>query len=175
MKKAKQISICGILTALSIVLLFLGTVVWVFQYFMPVITGLLMIILVNSVDKKSAWTVFVAVSILSLLFMPDKECCLTYIFFFGYYPIIKENIDKIKSKFLLWVVRLLVFNVAIVSSQLVCIYVFGIPFDDVFGAWGVALLLLFANLLFVVYEKLINIVTVLYLKKYKNKIDKLLK
>lgn len=134
-----------------------------------------MIIITRSVNKKSAWTVFVAVSLISLLFMPDKECAMTYIAFFGYYPIIKDSVDKIKSKILLWITRLLIFNVAIVSSQLVCIYVFGIPFDDIFGAWGVVILLACANLIFVLYEKMICTVTILYIKKYKNKIDRLLK
>jgi hypothetical protein len=150
-------------------------VVWILQYFIPLITGLFMIILVKSVNKKSAWTVFIATSLISLILMPDKECAMTYLFFFGYYPIIKDNIDKIKSKILLWITRVIIFNVAIVSSQLICIYVLGIPFDNIFGVWGVVLLLFGANLIYFVYEKLICATQIIYIRKYKNKIDRMLK
>ncbi|MFR5876687.1 MAG: hypothetical protein ACLUFN_09390 [Eubacterium sp.] len=175
MKKSKQISLCGIITALSVALLFFGTVVWVMAYFMPLITGLLMIILTQNVNKKSAWTVYVSVSIICLLFMPDKECALTYTFFFGFYPIIKDSIDKIKSKILLWLVRLGIFNAGILSSQLICIYIFGIPFDDFLGKYGIVILIVLANAVYLIYEKLIQIVMVIYVKKYKNKVSKFLK
>lgn len=175
MKKSKQISICGVLTALSVALLFLGTVVWIMAYFMPLITGLLMIILVQNVNKKSAWLVYTAVSIICLLTMPDKECGLTYTFFFGFYPIIKENIDKIKPKALLWLARLAVFNAGMVSSQLICFYIFGIPFDNFLGKAGIAVLLVFANIVYLIYEKLLSMVTIIYVKKYKSKVARLLK
>lgn len=175
MKKSKQIAVCGVLSALSVALLFLGSVIWVLAYIMPLVTGLLMIILTQNVNKKSAWTVFAAVSIICLLIMPDKECGLTYMFFFGFYPIIKENVDKIKSKILLWLARLGIFNAGIVLSQLICFYIFGIEFDNFLGRWGIVLLLVIANLMYLIYEKLLGMITVIYIKKYKNRVARLLK
>ena len=114
-----------------------------------------MIILINNVNKRSAWTVFVVSSLVAVFLLPDKECALTYVFFFGWYPMVKDSFDKIKIKILRIVAKFAVYNVAVVFSQLVCIYVFGIPFDNVFGVWGIVILLLLANLLFALYDRLI--------------------
>lgn len=174
MKKSKQISLCGLMSALSIALLYFGSVIWIFSYLMPIIASLIMIIIINNLSNKYAWLVFGVVSVISILFSPDKECALTYTLFFGYYPIIFENINKIKNKIVKLAVEFITFNISMVVSQLTCIYVFGIPFDNIFGKWGVIILLVFANLLFVVYKKLFVVIQLLYLIKLHSKIKNLL-
>lgn len=175
MKKSKQIAVSGVLSALSVVLMFLGSVISPLSYIMPLLSGLLMIIAVENMNRKTAVTIYACVSVLSLFLLSDKECALFYIAFFGYYPIIKSDIDKIRNKLLLWFVRAVIFNVSIIANQLICVYVFHIPFDDFLGKWGIALLLLLANVLFVLYEKLLGMLILLYQKKYKSRINNLLK
>lgn len=174
MKNTKLIALTGILSALSVVLMFFGSVVSVFTYVMPLITGLLMIIL-NDFSKRHSVIMFAAVSIISVFALPDKECALTYIFFFGYYPIIRDNLNHIKNSVMSYFAKLLIFNAGIILSQLLCFYVLHIPFDDIFGKWGIALLLLLANLVFAVYERLLSILIILYNKKLKKAIIKILK
>lgn len=175
MKKSKQTAAAGVLSALSVVLMFFGSVVSVLSYIMPLLSGLFMIIAVESINRKTALSIYACVSLLSLFLLSDKECALLYAAFFGYYPIIRSELDKIKNRLLLWTMRVILFNVSIVFSQLICVFVFRIPFDDFFGKWGIAVLLLLANLLFVMYEKLLAMLIVLYRKKYKSKINNLLK
>ncbi len=174
MKNTKLIALTGILSALSVVLMFFGSIVSVFTYVMPLITGLLMIIL-NDFSRRYSVIMFAVVGLISIFALPDKECALTYIFFFGYYPIIRESINKIKSKAVCCIVKLLIYNAGIVSSQLLCFYVFKIPFDDMFGKWGIAVLLLLANLVFAVYERLFSLMLLLYQRKLKKTIIKILK
>lgn len=173
MKNTKLTALAGVLSALSVVLMFFGSIVSVFTYVMPLITGLLMIIL-NDFSKKHSVIMFVVVGLISIFALPDKECALTYNFFFGYYPIIRENLNKIKSKVLCYIAKLIIYNAGIVTSQLLCFYVFNIPFDDMFGKWGIAVLLLLANLVFVVYERLFSLLILLYDKKLKKTIIKIL-
>lgn len=175
MTKTKQVAFSGMLSALSVILMFLGSVVSVLSYVMPLASGLLMIIAVENISKKSATAIYFCVSLLSIILLSDKECALFYISFFGYYPIIKSNIDKIKNKLLLWIARAIIFNVSIISNQLICVYVFNIPFDEFLGKWGIIILLLLANLLFVLYERMLNLLILLYRKKYKSKISNLFK
>lgn len=174
MKNTKLIALTGILSALSVVLMFFGSIVSVFTYVMPLITGFLMIIL-NDFSRRHSLIMFAVVGLISVFALPDKECALTYIFFFGYYPVIRENINKIKSKAVCYIVKLLIYNAGVIVSQLLCFYVFHIPFDDVFGKWGMALLLLLANIIFVVYERLFSVLLILYNKKLKKVIIKMLK
>lgn len=173
MNKTKIVAFSGILTALSVVLLFLGTVISVFAYVSPIICGIVLIASLRNVNEKSAWLIYSAVSIISFILMADKECSLTYIFFFGYYPIIKPKIDRMKNKILKVFIKLIIFNSGIVISQLICFYIFGIPFDNIFGRFTVLFLLLLVNILFALYDKLIFMIDLIYMKKYYSKVKNL--
>lgn len=175
MNKTKIVAFSGILTALSVVLLFLGTVISVFAYVSPIICGIVLIASLRNVNEKSAWLIYSAVSIISFILMADKECSLTYIFFFGYYPIIKPKIDRMKNKILKVFIKLIIFNSGIVISQLICFYIFGIPFDNIFGRLTVLVLLLLVNILFALYDKLIFMIDLIYMKKYYSKVKNLLR
>lgn len=106
------------LAALTVLFLFFGSVVQIFAYVAPLISGLIMIILINNVNKRSAWTVFVVSSLVAVFLLPDKECALTYVFFFGWYPMVKDSFDKIKIKILRIVAKFAVYNVAVVFHSL---------------------------------------------------------
>ena len=173
MKKSKQIAFCGMLAALSIALMFLGSIIWAFTYIAPLLCSLIMIIINKSIGRGYSLSTYAAVGIISLIFLPDKECALTYIFFFGYYTIIKEDLEKIKSRLGSLAIKLLIFNSGIILSQLILIYAFGIPFDDFLGKWGAVILLALANLIFFIYEKMLNSMIFIYDKKYQKKIDRL--
>lgn len=173
MKNSKIIAFSGVLSALSFVIISLGTVISVFAYIAPVLAGLVLISAIKNINNKSAWLIFIVVSVLTFLFMPDKECSLTYIFFFGYYPIIKPYIEKQKNKVISFLVKIIIFNLGIITSQLICFYVFGIPFDDFLGKWGVIILLVLANIMFVLYDKMLYFVEILYMKKLYNIIKRL--
>lgn len=175
MKKSFQIAAGGIAAALSIVLMFLGGVLWIFAYVFPIICSLLTVIVIENIDTKTAWVVYSVVSIISLLFVADKECAMIYVLFFGYYPMVYYKIADMKRRIIKWLIKLLVFNGAMIGVQLICIYVFGIPFDNELGKWGIPIFFITANIMFIAYEKLMQILLIIYRKKFKKKVDKLIK
>lgn len=175
MRKTLCIALSGVVTALSVVLMFLGSVVWVFNYVMPIAAGLLLIIVNDSIGKRNAVYVFAASSILSLIILPDKEGALLYALFFGYYPIIKNSLDRISRPLLRILSKLLIFNSGIVLSQLICVYVLSIPFDNFLGKWSAVILLIMANVVLLIYDKMFTMVVIIYDRKYKRMVDKLLK
>ena len=175
MKNSKVIAYSGVATALSVVMLFLGSIFWVLGYTMPLVASLVMIILLDSVSQKSALLTFISTSIISFILLNDKECVLLYILFFGYYPLIRDKINDIKPKFLSYLLKFITFNVAMVLTQVLCVYVFGIPFDDMLGKWGIVLFVLCLNLVFVVFDKLYTLLLKLYRIKLKKKVEKYIK
>ena len=175
MKKSIVVAVAGVIAALSLVLLEIGAVMWLFAYLMPLVCGVLMIVLTESVNKKTALLVYTAVSILSLAVLPDKECALVYVFFFGYYPIIRSRMDAVSSSALRAVLKFAVFNLGMLAAQLLSIYVFGIPLDTSLGKWAIPVTAVLFNLLFLVYEKLLGVLLILYARKFKSRIDKYLK
>lgn len=175
MKKSKFVAFSGILTALSVVILFLGSVISLFAYIAPIVAGLVIISAIKNVNIKSALIIFALTSLISLFLLPDKECPLTYLFFFGYYPIIKPYLEKHKLKFVCFILKFSIFNISIVISQLICVYVFLIPIDDFLGKWGIIILLALANLMFTIYDKMLIFVEILYMKKIYPIIKRLFK
>ena len=156
MKKAIIPAVCCVVTALSIVIMFLGGAVYIFAYVAPLLVGLLMILLKKAFGTASAWITYAATSALSFMLVADRECVLMYIMFFGFYPIIASDINRMKPKALNWLVKFFLFNLLMFLQQIMLIYVFGIPLAEDEKNIGFILLFFFLlNLLFFIYEKLI--------------------
>lgn len=176
MKKATTIAVCSIVTALSCLLLFFSGITFVLAYAMPMLVSIAMIMLRTTFDAKSAWITYIATSFLSFMLVADKECVLMYITFFGYYPIVKCSIDKIKAKPLRIILKLLLFNSMLTICQLILVYVFGIPFlDEGEGKYFIIVFAVLMNFLFIIYDYMIDAVTKLYKLKVEKRIKRLFK
>ena len=62
-----------------------------------------------------AWTAYAAVSLLGLLFVPDKEIALIFTVLLGYYPLVKPRFDRIRPRALQLVCKLLLCNAAVLA------------------------------------------------------------
>lgn len=176
MKKTLKTALCGVSSALSVLLLFLGGVSFVFAYIMPMVTGLLMIVLKRACGTSWAIITFVSVSLLSFMLVADRECVLMYILFFGYYPILHPALEKITLKPIRWLAKLAIFNAMMTIIQLLLVYVFGIPFlDDGMGKIFILIFALLMNIMYIVYDMLIYKLTLLYRLKLEKRIKKYFK
>ncbi len=176
MKNASRIAFCGIISALSVLLLFMGGITFILAYVMPMIVGLLMLMLKRTFGAPSAWITYTAVSLLSLILVADKECMLMYILFFGFYPIIQPNINKIKPKPPRFLIKIMIFNSMIAVVQLLLVFVFGIPFlDEGDGRIFIIVFAALMNILFIIYDKLIDKLSYLYEIKLEKRIKKYFK
>ncbi len=151
--KTKNTAVCGLMTALSVVLMMLTTLVPVFMYVIPIVTGILVLFVADISNKKWAVGVYFSTAFLSILLITDKEAALTYALFFGYYPLIKDTIEKL-PKAVAWILKIILFNIAAVGIGVISFYVFGISGDeyDEFGKYTVPILLIMANVAFVLYD-----------------------
>lgn len=92
-----MMAFCGMAAGLSAALMLLGGVIPAATYAVPMLCGTLLLPVLLEFGKKAAWTVYAAVSLLSLMLGLDKEAAFFYIFM-GYYPIVKWRIDRLPSK-----------------------------------------------------------------------------
>ena len=97
-RTSDRVALGGIVAALCIVIMFLTGVVPALYIVSPMAAGLLMVILAEEVSVGWAWLTYLAVSLLSLMVTFDKEAALMFILFFGYYPMLRLNLEKIKAK-----------------------------------------------------------------------------
>ena len=177
-RNSSKTALGGIVAAISVTMMFLTAVIPTLTYALPATAGVLLILVVIEVDKKWAFGVYAAVSLLSLLLLPDKEAAMMYVAFCGHYPIVKAILEqKVKSNVLLWLLKLLVFNLSVVAAYLVIIYVFQLPLEDMeaFGKWGVWALLGMGNVVFLIYDVALSRLVTLYMLKWHKAFRKRLK
>lgn len=177
MKKSIQAAVCGLAAALCVTFMFLGGIFYIFAYTVPILLGLVTVMIKKTFGNASAVCVYIAVSILSLILVPEKETVMMYVLFFGYYPIIKSYLDRIKSKIISLLLRLIIFNACVAVIELVCVYVFGIPFFED-GDFSKAMLIVFAaamNIIFIIYEYLLKYFVLLYERKIEKRLKNILR
>ena len=156
MKKSEQVALCGVVAALCTLLMFMTGMFPFSTYALPALAGLLMVTVAVETGPTWAYTLYAAVSLLSFIMTPDKEAMLIFVAFFGHYPITKLLIERLRSKPLRAVLKLICFNLCVVLGYLVIIYLLRMPdvlteFGE-FGKYSVYILLGLGNLLFVVYD-----------------------
>ena len=131
----------------------LTTLVPVFMYVLPIVTGLLVLFTADLSNKKWGAGVYFSTAFLSLLLITDKEAALTYALFFGYYPLIKDIIEGL-PKALAWGLKVILFNVAAVGVGALSFYLFGVSGEEYneFGKYTIPILLVMANVAFILYD-----------------------
>lgn len=154
MRPTQKIAVSGMLTALAGMLMLLANVVPSGSYAVPAGAGAIVYIISFTVDRTYAWTAFAAVSLLGFFLCGDKEAVCAFVLFFGYYPLVKRLLEKIRLWPLVWLLKLLVFNAAALVTYWLLLKVFGLP-EDSFQIFGVSLpwvLLVLLNGMFCVYD-----------------------
>jgi hypothetical protein len=175
MKQSKRIALCGMLTALAVVVMLMAYFPYL-TFALPVIAGGLLAIIMFEINSKWALGGFFASAILSLLFC-EKEAAMLFVAFFGYYPIVKSFLERISSRILEYILKFSVFNIAIIGAYLVIIFVFGIPMEGMgdFGKYTVVILLVLVNIMFLIYDWALSVMYVDYMKRLHPRVAHMLK
>ena len=172
-----KVALGGVIAALSLLLMILAGVTSTLVYAIPMITGALLMMLVVEFGQGFASLIYVAVSIISLLILGNKEAAIMYIGFFGYYPILKSILEKHLKGFVCWIVKYLIFNVAMVASYFIVTKIFMISFDDVesFGKFALPLLLFVGNIVFAMYDIVLTRLVTIYLYRWRKNVKRVFK
>lgn len=166
---AVKVAVGGVFSAIALVLMMLTGVFPFGTYAFPVIAGVMLIVIYLEFGFRWSMFVYGVISIMSVLFVSDKEAALFFLLLFGYYPVVKSFIERIKSKIVQYIIKLAIFNAAAVSVYFLMLFVFGMPVDS-FELFGVNIPLIFlivGNFVFLIYDLAINVVVAQYLQKYR--------
>ena len=155
-RTSDRVALGGIVAALCIVIMFLTGVVPALYIVSPMAAGLLMVILAEEVSVGWAWLTYLAVSLLALIVTFDKEAALMFILFFGYYPMLRLNLEKLKAKPIKTVCKFAVFNLFLALDYLATVYVLGLPTYEDTGPVMFVFLFLAFNLVFYFYDKVLS-------------------
>ncbi|CCX37693.1 uncharacterized protein BN452_01618 [Clostridium sp. CAG:1013] len=177
MKQSMKLAFCGVIAALSTVLMFLTGLAPTATLALPAIAGCLLIPVV--VEAGLAWGagVYGVCCVLSFLLAPDREAFLFYLLFFGYYPVLYAVLGRIRGRVLRYVAKLLVFNAAVALEVLLSVYVLGVPVESFFilGWIGPVVMWLLANAVFILYDLALDGLILQYYRRLHPRLGKLLK
>ena len=105
-RSTKELALCGVMTALSVVLLCLGGVIPLAVYACPMLASCALLVLREMCRAQYAWCCWASVALLTLLLGPDKEAAALYLFL-GYYPLLQPKLDAIRRPALRWMAKLM--------------------------------------------------------------------
>lgn len=168
-----KMAFCGLLVALSVALMLSGGLIPIATYCAPMFCALLLLPILMEYGKKAAWTGFAAVSLITLILGIDKEAAFFYLFV-GYYPLLKWEIERLKSKPMRILVKVLVFNLSIALMYVFLGAVLGMhavvaEFSEMNAAM-LAVFLVMLNLCLFLYDRLIFPLMILYDRKLRPKL-----
>lgn len=153
---ASSVALGGVLAALAVVVMCLGTIIPVATYVCSMLCALLLQVVLKTCGVRIAWAWYGAVAILSLLLAPDKEAAAVFAFL-GYYPIVKPRLDKTRLR---WLWKGLLFNASVLVMYWLLLRVFGLAqvtedFEEI-GVVMLIVLLILGNVTFFLLDKLLE-------------------
>lgn len=146
--ESKKMASGAMLSALCLVLMLLGSVLELGIYAAPVLAGMLIVPYGEKYGRKYQLIVYAIISILSVLFVPGIEQNLMFVCFFGWYPMVREKLQKY-PKLLRAVLKFLAFNAVVIGIEALIMFGFA---KELMGSTLVWVLILLGNITFAVYD-----------------------
>lgn len=175
MSNTKKITFCAIMAALSVVVMLTSYFPYL-TYAIPAIASVF--ILVPTLELGLKWgTLTYIVSAVIVLFVGEMEAKLLFVVFLGFYPVVKEAVERHLSKPLQYIIKFVTFNIALVIFYQLSTKLIGVPADE-FGVgfkYGAYFLIALANITFFVYDIALKRLILLYFLKFHTIFNKLLK
>ena len=164
-KKTKKLTLGALLSAKGVALLIVGSLIETLDLSMAALASFFCIFAVIELGGVYPWMIFAVTSLLSVIFMPHSMGGWFYLLFFGYYPILKEKLERLKKP-VSWLIKLGTFNITVLIGVGIAFFLFfgnteGKTVIDAFlyvfggeeaGKWLAIITYLLAHVVFVVYD-----------------------
>ncbi len=115
-KRARTIALCAMMTALSVICLWLSSILPTGQLGFSAAALLFGCAAVLEVGIGGGAAVYICSVLLGALLMSNRFPLFYYVVFFGYYPIVKSLAERAMRRYVEWIVKLAVFNAALAMT-----------------------------------------------------------
>ena len=179
----RRIAMCAVLCALAVVMLGLGAIIEVIDITAAAMASLVLLPILLCYGTKYAWLSYAVTGILGVLLMPQSLGAWMFAGLTGFYPIVKQRLDRL-PRVLGWAVKLLLLAAVLLLYLGIFYFILlggeGSLFDAFlkgFGeeegtplvAWAVIILSLFTYILF---DLLIDRILVLYYLRWQKRVER---
>lgn len=168
MKKTKKIVICAVLSALGFGLIALFSFFETLNISVAFIVSILIWFICVELDFKWAIMTYIVVSVLCVLLLGFSNfASFCFIFYIGHYPILKVLLDKL-PKAISIILKIVITNALLVSSYfLFKQIIITEPVTPVI----LIVLLVGANLVYIIGDRFYDVIKLLYLKKFRRHVS----
>jgi len=167
-KRTKYLTVSAMLAALGVIILMLGSLIDVLDVSVAVLASLLTVYAVIEMGGAYPWLIWLVTSVLSMVLLPQKTPALFYACFAGFYPIIKEKLEKLKRPIAL-LLKIVVFHLCL-GALLVMMRLFLPDLLDMEGArWLPAVLYAMCFGCFLLYDFALTQLITYYLVKLRKR------
>lgn len=177
MKNTIKITICGVVSALAVVLM-LATNIPIMLYTVPALTGILFMIPAIEFNAKWAFLCFGVASVLSFILPTEREAFVMFVGLLGYYPILKLLIERIPSRVATFLLKFVTFNLAMAGCLFVIVKVLGLPIfeSNKIDSWLIVAMFvaIVGNLVFWIYDYALTRLIGMYFFKLRKTVRKTL-
>jgi len=115
-EKTYRTAFGGIMAALATVMLFLGSVFPFAEIAGPAVASVCVLLTAAELSSRAAVMVWLSVSLLSVMTVPDKEAAMLFTVFFGWFPLLKKAVEKKMSFVPGLLVKIAAFNLSVIGS-----------------------------------------------------------
>ena len=153
MKQTRIVALCGMVSALSVVVLALGAMLGIGMYAAPMIAGLCLLPIRREAGWRGQMMVWLAVSLISFMLISEVEQNLMYLCLFGLYPILYPFFQRL-PKGIRIAGKMLFMNAVTIAVEALVVLVL-VP--ETMGLWmGIALMVI-GNAVFFLYDRMLPV------------------
>ena len=182
----RRIATCGVFCALAVVMLGLGAVIEVLDITAAAFAALILLPILLTYGGKYAGLSYAVTATLGVLLMPQSLSAWMYAGLTGFYPMVKQRLDRL-PRVLGWAVKLLLLTAVLLLYMAIFFFImlggegsftdaffagFGEADEPPVMAWAVVGLSVFT---FVLFDLLIDRLLVIYYIRWKKRVDKWMK
>ena len=170
MKPVRALTLSSVLAALSILLLFVDSLLDVMDLAAVMVASFFVTLVLVECRGAWPWLLYITVSVLSFLLFPGRFVTLEYVFFGGIWPILKywlERLPRLPS----FLLKLLVGNALAFAAAWLGLRFFGLEIPASVGLR--VLVVVLWEVVFILFDLLLTRMIVLWCVKYRARFRRL--
>ena len=164
----RNLALCGVLTALAAVLLLAGSLFPAALFCAPLLAMAALLPVLEEAGCRAAAVSYAAAALLALLLAADRETALVYLFF-GWYPLLRPQVNRLPGRLLRLVVKLALCGGAVFLLYGLTWKLLGLPAAPDSRLLNAAALLL-GGLVFLLMDAALERMTLLWRQKLRRRL-----
>ncbi len=178
--RTKKLTFSAAIVALSVVIMYLGSLVEVLDLVTLFIVSLLLVFSVIEFGGGWPWMTYAATAILAILLVPNPFTKWEFVLIVGLLPMLKSYLEKL-PRVIGTILKYAVFNLLFAVTLALFCFIFGMKFEDetvfkiTIPAYVVPVALwALSNICFLCYDILVTKMVTLYYLKYRDRVRRAL-